>query len=229
MFCLVRFVESGIFCTNPQTGRDGHHASVFDQLISIWNPVFRSQNLNDNAADAESRSPALSANRIYAFWKLSGGEIAALKSWNMPKVFVWRSRGLHRPCTQTDVVTLTRQSARSRTTAPQRGMCWLNTVYRSSLLGWCFFSLHCFGLATRRMGDEDWGWEVRGPCLDQRVGRLVVGGFDRHAVILCFCALAAACGSSAQLMFDFGCFLELQPGMCCSKDKRAIRQTAADQ
>lgn len=69
----------------------------------------------------------------------------------------------------------------------------------------------------------------KGPCLDQTVGRLVVGGFDRHAVILCFCSLAAACGSSAQLMSDFGCFLELQPGMCCSKDKRATRQTAANQ
>lgn len=67
------------------------------------------------------------------------------------------------------------------------------------------------------------------PCFDQTVGRLVVGGFDRHAVIPCFCSLAAACGSLAQLMFDFGCFLELQPGMCCSKDKRAIRQTAANQ
>lgn len=73
MFCLVHFVESGIFCTNPQTGRDGHHASMFDQLISIWNPVFRSQNLNDDAADAKSRSPALSANRIYAFWEAVGG------------------------------------------------------------------------------------------------------------------------------------------------------------
>lgn len=69
----------------------------------------------------------------------------------------------------------------------------------------------------------------KGPRLDQTGRRLVVGGFDRHAVILCFCSLAAACGSSAQLMSDFGCFLELQPGMCRSKDKRATRQTAANQ
>lgn len=160
--------------------------------------------------------------------KLSGGEIAALKSWNVPKVFVWQSCGLHRPCTQTDVVALTRQSAHSRTTAPQCGMCWLNTVYRSSVLGWCFFSLHCFGLAKARMG----GWEMRvggkGPDFDQIVRRLVVSGFDRHAVILCFCSLAAACGSSSRLMFDFGCFSEFQPGMCRSKDKRAIHQTTAE-
>lgn len=68
--------HSGIFCTNPHA----HCASMFDQLISIRNPVFRSQNLNDNAADAKSRSPALSANRIYAFWEAVGGKIAALKS-----------------------------------------------------------------------------------------------------------------------------------------------------
>lgn len=49
----------------PTSLRDAHHASMFDQLISILNPVFRSQNLNENAADAESRSAALSANRIW--------------------------------------------------------------------------------------------------------------------------------------------------------------------
>lgn len=56
----------------PTSWRDAHHARMFDQLISIPNPVFRSQNLNENAADAESRSPALSANRIYAFWEAVG-------------------------------------------------------------------------------------------------------------------------------------------------------------
>lgn len=68
----------------------------------------------------------------------------------------------------------------------------------------------------------------KGPCFDQILRRLVAGGFDRHAVIPCFCSSAAACGSSARLMFDFGCFLDFQPGMCCSEDKRAIHQTAAE-
>lgn len=47
---------------------------MFERLISIPNPLFRSQNLNDNAADAKSRSAALSANRIYAFWEAVRGE-----------------------------------------------------------------------------------------------------------------------------------------------------------
>lgn len=68
----------------------------------------------------------------------------------------------------------------------------------------------------------------KGPCFERIVRRLVDGGFDRHTVILGLCSLAAACGSSARLMFDSGRFLELQPGMCCSKDKRAIHQTAAE-
>lgn len=37
----------------------------------------------------------------------------------MPKVFVWRSCGLQRPNTQTDVVPLTRNSACSRPAAPR--------------------------------------------------------------------------------------------------------------
>lgn len=134
---------------------------MFDRVISIRNPAFRSQNLNDNATDEKNRSPAHSTAHIYAFWEAVGGQIAALKSWNMPKVFVWQSCGLHRPCTQTDVVPLTRQSACSRPTDPQHGMCWLNTVYRSAIRVGVVFSLHCFGLVNMER---------------RRVGRWVEGG-----------------------------------------------------
>lgn len=78
------------------------------------------------------------------------------------------------------------------------------------------------------MGAEKGGWAGRGPDFDQIVRRLAVSGFDRHAVILRFCSFAAACGTSSQLMFDFGSFSEFQPGMCCSRDKRAIHQTTAE-
>lgn len=87
VFCLVHIVESGTVCTNPQAGRDGHRASMFDQLISIRNPVFRSQNLNDNAADAKSRSPARSANRIYAFWEAVGGGNCSTEKLNYAQGF----------------------------------------------------------------------------------------------------------------------------------------------
>lgn len=161
MCCLLHIVESGIVCVNPQARKASHRASMFDRVISIRNPAFRSQNLNDNATDEKNRSPAHSTVRIYAFWEAVGGQIAALKSWNMPKVFVWQSCGLHRPCTQTDVVPLNRQSACSRPAAPQHGMCWLNTVYKSAIRVDVVFSLHCFGLVNMERG---------------RVGRWVEGG-----------------------------------------------------
>lgn len=104
----------------------------------------------------------------------------------MPKVFVWQSCGLHRPCTQTDVVLLTRQSACWRPAAPQLGMCWLNTVYAWAIwaaVGFFFFALHCFGLGN--MGRGGVGW-----TLDFRLRRLVFGGFDRHVGILCCFLLA---------------------------------------
>lgn len=91
VFGLVHVVESGIVCTNPQSGRDGHRASVFDQLISIRNPVFRSQNLNDNAADAKSRSPALSANRIYAFWEAVGEGNCSTEKLKCPRFLCGRA------------------------------------------------------------------------------------------------------------------------------------------
>lgn len=155
MCCLLHIVESSIFCANPQARKASHHASMFDRVISFRNPAFRSQNLNDNATDEKNRSPAHSTARIYAFWEAVIGQITALKSWNMPKVFVWQSCGLHRRCTQTDVVPLTRQSACSRPAAPQHGMCWLNTVYWSAIWVDVVFSLRCFVFVNMERG----GWE----------------------------------------------------------------------
>ena len=80
MSCLLHIVESGFVYANPQARKASHRASMFDQLISIRNPAFRSQNLNDNAADEKNRLAAPSTTRIYAFWEAVGGEIAALKS-----------------------------------------------------------------------------------------------------------------------------------------------------
>lgn len=79
-YVLLAIVESGVVCANPQARKASHCASMFDQVISIRNPAFRSQNLNDNATDEKNRSPALSKTRIYAFWEAVGGQIAALKS-----------------------------------------------------------------------------------------------------------------------------------------------------
>lgn len=192
---------------------------MFDRVISIQNPAFRSQNLNDNATDEKNRSPAHSTACIYAFWEAVGGQIAALKSWNMPKVFVWQSCGVHRPCAQTDVVHLARQSACSRPTAPLSGMCWLNTVYPSAIWIDVVFCFHCFGLV--KMGGK--GLEVKGG-VDVGAWRLVVSGFDWHVVILCWLQLA----SSSRLKSEFGCSPELQPGMCCWKDKGPIHQRSAE-
>lgn len=90
---LLHIVEPGIFCVKPQARKASRRANMFDWVISIRNPAFRSQNLNDNATDEKNRSPAHSTARIYAFWEAVGGQIAALKSWNMPKVFVLQSCG----------------------------------------------------------------------------------------------------------------------------------------
>lgn len=143
---VLHVAESGMVCANPQVRKASQCGSMFDQVISIRNPAFRSQNLDDNAADEKNSSPAQSPTCIYAFWEAVGGQIAALKSWNMPKAFVQQSCGLHRPCTQTDAVALSRQSACSRPAAPQHRMCWLNTVHRSAI--WLdvgvFFLLLCW-------------------------------------------------------------------------------------
>lgn len=48
---------------------------MFDQVISIYNPAFRSQNLNDNATDEKNRSPAHSKTLIYAFWEAVRGKL----------------------------------------------------------------------------------------------------------------------------------------------------------
>lgn len=77
---LLHIVESGIFFAKPQARKASHRASMFDRVISIRNPAFRSQNLNDNATDEKNRSPAHSTARIYAFREAVGGQIAALKS-----------------------------------------------------------------------------------------------------------------------------------------------------
>lgn len=77
---VLHIVESGIAWTNPQARKASRRASMFDRVISIRNPAFRSQNLNDNATDEKNRSPAHSTTRIYAFWEAVGGQIAALKS-----------------------------------------------------------------------------------------------------------------------------------------------------
>lgn len=141
------------------------------------------------------------------FGKQSGGQIAALKSWNMPKVFVQQSCGLHHPCTQTDVVALSRQSAFSRPAAPQHGICWLNTVYRSAIcLDVVFFPLYCVGLE---------GWRVGGKGADFDCSRIAW-----RLVLSSFCSVAPAHGSSSRLVLEFEFSLELQPGMCCWKDKR---------
>lgn len=160
--CCLLHVESGIVCANPQARKASHCASMFDQVISIRNSAFRSQNLNDNATDEKNRSPAHSETRIYAFWEAVGGQIAALKSWNMPKVFVWQSCGLHHPCTQTDVVALTRQSACSRPCNLTVRNVLIKYSSQISLLGWCcFFSCCCLALEGVRYGDETGRWEWR--------------------------------------------------------------------
>lgn len=120
MLCLVHIVESGIVCTKPQAGRDGPRASMLDQLISTRNPVFRSQNLNDNAADAKSRSAALSPKRIYAFWEAVGGENAALKY--AQGFCVAALRPTPPLYTNRRVVALTRQSAHQGP-QPRSGEC----------------------------------------------------------------------------------------------------------
>lgn len=132
-----------------------------------------------------------------------------------------RSCGLHRPCTQTDVAGSPGNQP-IQGPQPHRAECVV-TVHRLSVLGGCFFSLHCFALEARTW-DEKRGWALKG----QIIRRLVVGCFDRRAVILRFCSSAAACGSSSRLTSGFGCFSEFQPGMCCSTDKRAVHQTTAE-
>lgn len=64
----------------PQARKASHCANMFDRVISIQNPAFRSQNLSDNTTDEKNRSPAHSTACIYAFWETVGGQIAALKS-----------------------------------------------------------------------------------------------------------------------------------------------------
>lgn len=155
--CCLLHVESGIVCANPQARKASHCASMFDQVISIRNSAFRSQNLNDNATDEKNKSPAHSETRIYAFWEAFGGQIAALKSWNMPKVFVWQSCGLHHPCTQTDVVALTRQSACSRPCNLTARNVLIKYSSQISLLGWCWvFFLLLFGFGRGQVWGGEW-------------------------------------------------------------------------